>query len=68
VRFHRGLHPDERRILLPGPPGEAASDFTIQQLVRDGRARWDPHPDGGTCLNITAMGALALRVCPLNTA
>ena len=57
----RGLSELERRILLPGPPGEGPfPDVLFQTLVVHGRARWN----GAGVFEVTELGELALRVCP----
>jgi hypothetical protein len=63
----RGLTALERRILEPGRPGETAPDNVLEQLARDGRARWVPcGPKGDrVAFEPTELGQLALRVCPV---
>lgn len=60
----RGLTEAERRALKPiGEPGEWASNETLEQLIRDGRARWVPEGED-VVFTPTDLGLLALRVCP----
>lgn len=59
----RGLTKIERRILLPGPPGEGPfPDVAFQDLISLGRAYWKKDIEG-TFFSPTPMGELALRVC-----
>ena len=57
----RGLTDEEARALRPiGPPGEPVSDAVLEQLIADGRGRWEPEADGYTYFTPTAAGLLAL--------
>jgi hypothetical protein len=63
----RGLTREERRALLPGPPGDCCSGAVLLALLQAGRMREVPDPDGppgSTVLETTEAGRLALQVCP----
>ena len=59
----KGLTAAQRRALEPvGQPGDFASEETLDFLIREGYARWQPDPGGGTVLVPTELGLIALRL------
>lgn len=57
----RGLTRLERRALIvdPNAVGEAIPDCVFEELIRSGRGRDTPNG-----FEATALGELALRICP----
>ena len=70
----RGLTTSERIVLTPGAapdgPASISLELAIDDCVKLGRGIWrrdltSPLPDYPNVFDITEMGYLAVRVCPL---